>query len=177
VQRRVLEGGSKIARKKGGNLFGARWTRQAKPGRRWAAVKSGGCQGIWGSGGVNHSSSATCQSGPQALGAHDASPLLLWLRLEAKSERALGLGATVGVLGTGVPRLACLRPMAWHLHRPGMAHLHQPPSSPSRGAKPREAVSLRTSGGSNFTDNSQVPREGPSLARRVAPRPPEGAAQ
>ena len=41
------------------------------------------------------------------------SALDLWLRLEAKPERALGPGATVGVLGTGVPRLACLRPTAW----------------------------------------------------------------
>src|SRR3989337_1345866 len=49
--------------------------------------------------------------------------LAVWFRLEAKSERALGPGATVGVLGTKVPRLACLRPMAW-LHRwSGMAHL------------------------------------------------------
>ena len=36
-----------------------------------------------------------------------------WLRSEAKPERTLGSGATVGVLGTGVPRLACLRPTAW----------------------------------------------------------------
>ena len=36
-----------------------------------------------------------------------------WLRREAKPERALGPRATVGVLGTGVPRLACLRPTAW----------------------------------------------------------------
>ena len=48
-----------------------------------------------------------------------------WLRREAKSERALGPGATVGVLGTGVPRLACLRPMAWLHQRPCTAHLHQ----------------------------------------------------
>ena len=27
----------------------------------------------------------------------------------------------VSVLGTGVPRLACLRPMAWLRRRPGMA--------------------------------------------------------
>jgi hypothetical protein len=139
--------------------------------------QSNGCRGTWGSGGVHYSTGATRRSGPQALGAHGASHLSLWLHREANSECALGLGTTVGVLGTGVPRLACLRPMAWHLRRPGTAHLHQPPSSPSRGAKPREAVSLRTSGGSNFIDNSQVPREGPSLARRVAPRPPEGAAQ
>ena len=36
-----------------------------------------------------------------------------WHRREAKPERTLGPGATVGVLGTGVPRLACLRPAAW----------------------------------------------------------------
>ena len=36
-----------------------------------------------------------------------------WLRREAKPERTLGPGATVSVLGTGVPGLACLRPMAW----------------------------------------------------------------
>ena len=36
-----------------------------------------------------------------------------WLRREAKPKRTLGPGATVGVLGTGVPRLACLWPIAW----------------------------------------------------------------
>ena len=36
-----------------------------------------------------------------------------WLRREAKPERTLGPGATFGVLGTGVPGLACLRPTAW----------------------------------------------------------------
>ena len=36
-----------------------------------------------------------------------------WLHREAKPERTLGPGATVGVLGTGVPRLACLRPTLW----------------------------------------------------------------
>ena len=36
-----------------------------------------------------------------------------WLRREAKPERTLGPGAIVGVLGMGVPRLACLRPTAW----------------------------------------------------------------
>ena len=53
------------------------------------------------------------------------SALALWLRLEAKSECALGPGATVGILGMGVPRLACLRPTAWLHQRPCTAHLHQ----------------------------------------------------
>ena len=34
-------------------------------------------------------------------------------------------GKSVGVLGTGVPRLACLRPAAWLKGRPSMAHLQQ----------------------------------------------------
>src|SRR4051812_33130138 len=55
--------------------------------------------------------------------------------------RALGPGATVGVLGTGVPRLACLRPAAWLKWGPSVAHLHQ--------------------------HKTQDPREGPSLARRT----------
>src|SRR3954469_750574 len=33
-----------------------------------------------------------------------------WLRREAKLERTLGPGDTVGVMGMGVPRLASLRP-------------------------------------------------------------------
>ena len=47
----------------------------------------------------------------------------------------------IGVLGTGVPRLACLRPAAWLSQWPGTVHLHQP--------------------------NTQDPREGPSLAGRT----------
>ena len=39
--------------------------------------------------------------------------MILWLCLKAKPERALGPGATVGILGMGVPKLACLRPAAW----------------------------------------------------------------
>ena len=65
----------------------------------------------------------------------------LWLRLEAKPERALGPGATVGVLGMGVPRLARLRPTVWLYERARMAHLHQ--------------------------QGIQDPREGTSLARRT----------
>ena len=41
-------------------------------------------------------------------------------------ERALGPGATIGVLGTGVPRLACLRPAGWLNQWPSTARLHQP---------------------------------------------------
>ena len=38
----------------------------------------------------------------------------------------MGPGATVGVLGTGIPRLACLRPVAWLNRWPSTSHLHQP---------------------------------------------------
>ena len=37
----------------------------------------------------------------------------------------MGPGATVGILGMGVPRLACLRPAAWLKEWPSTAHLHQ----------------------------------------------------
>ena len=57
----------------------------------------------------------------------------LWLRLEAKPERALGQGATVGVLGMGVPRLACLRPTAWLTHGPVWPVFTSKRSRPSRG--------------------------------------------
>ena len=50
------------------------------------------------------------------------SALAPWLRLEAKFERALGSGVTVGVLGTGVPRLPCLRHMGWLHQWPGTTH-------------------------------------------------------
>ena len=50
-------------------------------------------------------------------------------------------GKLVGVLGTGVPRLACLRPAAWLKWWPSTAHLHQ--------------------------HKTQDPREGPGLAGRT----------
>ena len=51
---------------------------------------------------------------------------------------------TIGVLGTGVPRLACLRPAVWRNGGPNMAHLHQ--------------------------HKTQDHREGPSLVRRMTQR-------
>src|SRR3954462_344421 len=45
--------------------------------------------------------------GPAALRACPFASLLSQARVR------LGPGATVGVLGTGVPRLACLRPAVW----------------------------------------------------------------
>ena len=88
-------------------------------------VKSGSCRGSMGKRRrprpINHhvSTKAAGCWGPRR------SALAPWLRLETKFERALGPGATVGILGTGVPRLACLQPMAWLHQRPCMAHLHQ----------------------------------------------------
>src|SRR3954471_6499775 len=52
----------------------------------------------------------------------------------------LGLGGYCRVLGTGVPRLACLRPAAWLKWGPSVAHLHQHKvQDPREGAKPHEA--------------------------------------
>ena len=45
----------------------------------------------------------------------------------------------VGVLGTGVPRLACLRPAAWLKGGPARPIFISTSSRPSRGAKPRGA--------------------------------------
>ena len=93
--------------------------------RMQGLVKLNGCRGIMGKQRrprpINRhaSTKAACFWGPRR------SALDLWLRLEAKPERALGPGATVGVLGTGVPRLACLRPTAWLCERARTAHLHQ----------------------------------------------------
>ena len=81
------------------NSMGKR--RRPRPINRHASIK---VTGYWG---TRHSARAT------------------WLCPEAKSERALGMGATVGVLGTRVLGVACLGPRAWLHSRPSMARLHQ----------------------------------------------------
>ena len=89
----------------------------------------------------------------------------------------------VGVLGTGVPRLACLRPMAWLHQRPYTAHLHQQTlktlarGQASRGgrrktssgaaslgwlARGREIKARRTSRGSNDVSHDDQDQEGAS---------------
>ena len=104
-------------------------------------VKSGSCRGCVGKRRrpclINRHASTKAAGywGPRC------SALARWLRPEAMPERALGPGATVGVLGTGVPRLACLRPTAWLCKRARMAHLHQqalktlPRGQASRGGR------------------------------------------
>ena len=58
--------------------------------------------------------------------------------LHGKPGRALGPGATVGVRGTGVPRLACLRLAAWLKGGPNTARLHQhKPKTLARGQASR----------------------------------------
>ena len=52
-------------------------------------------------------------------------PLHLTLRLNLGMRFLFSGGEFVGVLGTGVPRLACLRPAAWLKWGPSAAHLHQ----------------------------------------------------
>ena len=88
-------------------------------------IKSGGCLGSVGKRRrprpVNRHASIKAAGGwgPRR------STLAPWLCLKAKCEGALGPGATVGILGTGVPRLADLRPRAWLTQWPGTAHLPQ----------------------------------------------------
>ena len=88
-------------------------------------IKSGSCRGCMGKRGrphlvLRHPSIKAIGYWGLRRSAH-----ALWLRLEAMYERTLGPGATVGVLGTGVPRLASLWPTAWLRQRPHTAHLHQ----------------------------------------------------
>ena len=45
--------------------------------------------------------------------------------MESNSLRGLFGVSSIGVLRTGVPRLACLRPAAWLREWPSMTHLHQ----------------------------------------------------
>ena len=64
----------------------------------------------------------------------------------------MGPGATIGILGTGVPRLACLRPAAWLHEWPSTNRLCQPTLKTLVRAKPREA------------DDTRPPRERPHHA-------------
>src|SRR3954465_7805893 len=87
----------------------------------------------------------------------------------AKPGRALGPGATVGVLGTGVPRLACLRPAAWLQRGPSTAHLHQhKPKTLARGQASRGGRHGASSGAASSgwltrrrRDQGGVPHEVP----------------
>ena len=81
----------------------------------------------------------------------------------------MGPRATFGILGTGVPRLACLRPAAWLQEWPSTAHLHQhmlktlARGQASRGGR-QEASSGTASSGwltRRWRDEGGVPREVP----------------
>ena len=69
-------------------------------------------------------------------------------RHEAKPACTLGPGATVGVLGAGVPRLACLRPTAWLHQRPRTAHREGP------------SLARRTTQGLHGSGLTRLAREG-----------------
>ena len=81
----------------------------------------------------------------------------------------MGPGATVGVLKTGVPRLAYLRPTAWLKWWPSTAHLHQHiPKTLARGQASRgrrqEASSGTASSGwlaRRRRDQGRIPHEVP----------------
>ena len=124
-ERMVADLGISEAGRKKGDLSKAKGSSEDKRCPRQPFVKSGSCRGCMGK-----------QRRPRPINRHAStkaagywgprrSALDLWLRLEAKPERALGPGATVGVLGTRVPRLACLRPTASLCEWARMAHLHQ----------------------------------------------------
>ena len=90
---------------------------------------------------------------------------------------------TVGVLGTGVPRLACLRPAAWLGWGPSTARLHQPKvktlarGQASRGGR-QEASSRAASSGRlarRRRDQGRAPPEGPvSQAMTIEDQPGAG---
>ena len=83
------------------------------------------------------------------------------------SERSLGPRATIGVLGTGVPRLACLRPAAWL--KGGAQH---DPSSPTQTQDPREGPSLAGRTTRSFLRHGLV-----RLAREEAERSRRGTSR
>ena len=69
----------------------------------------------------------------------------------------------VRFLGTGVPRLACLRPAVWLKWGPSTAHLHQLKlKTPARGQASREATESFLRG--NFIrkacEEAERPRQG-----------------
>ena len=79
----------------------------------------------------------------------------------------MGPGATVCVLGMGVPRLACLRLAAWRKQRPSTAHLQQLKlktlvrGQASRGGRQEASSGAASSSGlaSRRRDQGRVPRE------------------
>ena len=92
------------------------------------------------------------------------STLALWLRSEAKYECALGPGATVGVLGMGVPRLVGLRPTAWFHRQPGVAQIrHRQLKTLARGQASRGEGQQDLPGGA--ASLGWLPRSGDIYAR------------
>ena len=86
------------------------------------------------------------------------------------------------VLGTGVPGLACLRPVAWLKRWPSMTHLHQlklktlARGQASRGGRQEASSGAASSGGlaRRRRDQGRVPHEVPvtqamTIATRLAP--------
>ena len=87
--------------------------------------------------------------------------------LLSQVQARLGPGATVGVLGTWVPRLACLRPAAWLKGWPSTAHLHQHElktlarGQASRGGRQEASSGTASSGwlARRRRDQGEVPHE------------------
>ena len=146
-------------------------------------VKSGSCRGSVGK--RRRPRPINCHASTEAAGfwGPRRSVLDLWLRLKAKPERILGPGATIGVLGTRVPRLSCLRPAAWLKGRPSMAHLRQHElktlvrGQASRGGRQEASSGMASSGwlARRRRDQGGVPREVPmtlAMSTKGASRAP-----
>ena len=97
----------------------------------------------------------------------------MWLPHRVKGPCRQGISARlllahcVSVLGTGVPRLACLRPAAWLRWGPSAAHLHQPKlktlarGQASRGGRRKASSGMASPGMPTRRrgDQGSVPRE------------------
>ena len=129
-------------------------------------VKSGSCRGSVGKRRRPRPINRHASSKAAGCWGPRRSALAPWLRLEAKPERALDPGATIGVLGMGVPRLACLRPTVWLCERARTANLHQQALKTLAGGQASRGGRHKTSSGA--ASPSWLARGGEFKARQTS---------
>jgi hypothetical protein len=172
VQRRVPEGGSKIARKKGGTCSerGGQDRRNrggdGQPSNRAVAKAYGEVEAS-----ITHPAPRVNQA-RRLWGATALRPCRFGFAWKPSPSAPWARGLLSVFWEPGYPDLpAC---GTWRGTFSGQGwpiftnHLQVPREGPSL-ARPRASRPRRI----HFIDNSRVPREGPSLARRVASRPPK----